>query len=165
MRDQDAPAPRIDEALVRGLLAAQFPDWAGLPLRAVASAGTDHAIFRLGDSLAVRLPKRESAAPQAEREQQWLPKLAAGLPLAIPAPVGAGKPDAAYPWAWSVYTWLPGADAATAPVSDLSQAARDLGQWTEKRETSRPDGGAIPVRIYEVDVRDGEHIPLPEPGP
>ncbi|MFI7463308.1 hypothetical protein [Nonomuraea sp. NPDC049646] len=39
----------IDEALVRRLLAAQFPRWAGLPLRRSPSSGTVNAVFRLGD--------------------------------------------------------------------------------------------------------------------
>ena len=38
----------IEVALVRHLLAAQFPEWAELPIKPVQSAGTDHALFRLG---------------------------------------------------------------------------------------------------------------------
>jgi aminoglycoside phosphotransferase (APT) family kinase protein len=45
-----------DAALVRRLLAAQFPDWADLPIERVPSAGTDNAIYRLGSDMAVRLP-------------------------------------------------------------------------------------------------------------
>jgi aminoglycoside phosphotransferase (APT) family kinase protein len=55
----------VDAEFVRGLLIARFPGWAGLPLRRVASAGTDNALFRLGDELAVRLPRTGSAAGQA----------------------------------------------------------------------------------------------------
>ena len=40
-----------DVALVRRLLAAQFPQWADLPLAPVPSAGTDNAIYRLADAL------------------------------------------------------------------------------------------------------------------
>ncbi len=47
----------IDGALVAGLLAEQHPDLAHLPLRAI-DAGWDNALFRLGDQLAVRLPRR-----------------------------------------------------------------------------------------------------------
>src|SRR5207302_9216282 len=36
-----------DEDLVRRLLAAQFPQWAELPLRALPFGGTDNAIYRL----------------------------------------------------------------------------------------------------------------------
>ena len=37
-----------DAALVRALLAGQFPQWAGLPVERVESSGTDHAIYRIG---------------------------------------------------------------------------------------------------------------------
>lgn len=47
----------IDAALVGRLLAAQFPDWADLPIEPVRSAGTDNALYRLGDELVVRLPR------------------------------------------------------------------------------------------------------------
>ena len=92
-----------DSALVGRLLAAQFPRWANLPLAPVASAGTDNALYRLGDDLVVCLPRIHWAVDQVEKEQRWLPYLAPQLPLAIPAPVAIGEPDAGYPWRWSVY--------------------------------------------------------------
>ena len=46
-----------DVALMRRLLAGQFPHWADLPIELVASYGTDHDIYRLGDHLAARLPR------------------------------------------------------------------------------------------------------------
>jgi aminoglycoside phosphotransferase (APT) family kinase protein len=46
-----------DIALVRRLLARQFPQWADLKIELVASYGTDHDIYRLGDHLAARLPR------------------------------------------------------------------------------------------------------------
>lgn len=36
------------------LIDEQFPQWAGLPLRKLATGGTVNAIFRLGDRLAAR---------------------------------------------------------------------------------------------------------------
>src|SRR5690606_4628874 len=62
----------IDEARVRRLLEEQHRDLAGEPLEPAAS-GWDNARFRLGDALAVRLPRRASAVPFLEREQRWLP--------------------------------------------------------------------------------------------
>jgi aminoglycoside phosphotransferase (APT) family kinase protein len=47
----------IDASLVSRLLSAQFPQWAGLSVEPVSSAGTDNAIFRLGEDMAVRLPR------------------------------------------------------------------------------------------------------------
>ncbi|MBL8056440.1 MAG: aminoglycoside phosphotransferase family protein [Anaerolineales bacterium] len=130
-----------DEALVRRLLAAQFPHWADLPLRPVASAGTDHALYRLGAELVVRLPRIHWAIGQAEKERQWLPRLAPHLPLALPAGLAHGRPGAGYPWTWSVYRWLAGVDAASAPPADLSQAARDLAAFLRALQGIDPAGG------------------------
>jgi hypothetical protein len=41
----------IDAALVARLIAAQFPQWADLPVVKAPSAGTDHAIYRLADDM------------------------------------------------------------------------------------------------------------------
>ncbi|MER6400876.1 aminoglycoside phosphotransferase family protein [Kitasatospora sp. NPDC001603] len=133
--------PDIDTALVRRLLAAQFPHWAGLPLERVASSGTDNAMFRLGPELAVRLPRVGWAAESVEREQRWLPKLAPHLPLPIPAPLALGRPAAGYPWEWSVLRWIDGANpvvgATTAPI----QLAQDLaGFITALRAVDPADG-------------------------
>jgi aminoglycoside phosphotransferase (APT) family kinase protein len=100
----------IDTALVSGLLADQHPDLAELPLR-VVDAGWDNALFRLGDHLAVRLPRRAAAAPLIDHEQIWLPGLAARLSLPVPAPYRVGTPARGYPWRWSVVPWLAGVPA------------------------------------------------------
>src|SRR5437762_13473462 len=107
----------IDDALVRGLLNEQLPDLSGLPLVRLAE-GWDNVIYRLGDELTVRLPRRRLAAALVEHEQRWLPQLAPGLPLAIPAPVGIGRPGRGFPWSWSVCPWLPGVVAQQVPPDD-----------------------------------------------
>ncbi|MFF2520586.1 aminoglycoside phosphotransferase family protein [Streptomyces liangshanensis] len=98
------------------LLAEQFPQWADLPLTLFDAAGSDHVILRLGADMAVRLPRGDWAAGQAEKEHRWLPLLAPGLPLAVPVPLGLGKPspETGYPWNWSVARWLDG----TVPDAD-----------------------------------------------
>jgi aminoglycoside phosphotransferase (APT) family kinase protein len=50
----------VSPDLVQRLLAAQQPDLAHLPIRVMAH-GWDNLMYRLGDELAVRLPRR--AAP------------------------------------------------------------------------------------------------------
>jgi aminoglycoside phosphotransferase (APT) family kinase protein len=114
-----------DAALVRRLLAGQFPHWAGLPIDLVTSYGTDHDIYRLGDHLAARLPRIGWATGQAAKEAQWLPKLAPHLPLALPVQLAMGHPAEGYPFDWSVYEWLPG-ENANGTIGDLDQAAADL---------------------------------------
>jgi aminoglycoside phosphotransferase (APT) family kinase protein len=118
-----------DSGLVRRLLTAQFPQWAGLPLRPVLSAGTDNALYRLGPEFVVRLPRIDWAVDDVAKEQRWLPRLAAQLPLAVPVPVGEGRPGEGYPWPWSVYRWLPGEDAAGGRLRDLAEAATDLARF------------------------------------
>ena len=117
-----------DVGLVRRLLRGQFPQWADLPVEPVSSYGTDHEIYRLGDRLAARLPRIGWATAQAALEATWLPRLAPHLPLAVPVQVARGEPAEGYPYAWSVYEWLPGEDA-NGTIDDLERAAFDLAAF------------------------------------
>lgn len=117
-----------DVALVRRLLAGQFPEWAGLPIDLVDSYGTDHDIYRLGGHLAARLPRVGWATRQAALEAEWLPRLAPHLPLAVPVQLAIGRPAEGYPYDWSVYEWLRG-ENATGTIEDLDRAAVDLAAF------------------------------------
>ena len=144
----------IDERLVRDLLLEQFPEWGDLPLRPVESSGTDHAIFRLGDELSVRLPRREGPLEPGGNEFTWLPKLAPMLPVEVPVPVAQGRPRDGYPWFWEIHTWIHG---ETAPVEtiDAIQAARDLCGLIKALQRISPDG-APPGRGIPLAERDQE---------
>jgi aminoglycoside phosphotransferase (APT) family kinase protein len=133
-----------DESLVRRLLAAQLPQWADLPIEPVHSAGTDNAIYRLGDDMAVRLPRIHWATGQVDKEHQWLPRLAPLLPLAIPVPLAKGKPAEGYPWHWSVHRWLEGENATIERIADPVQAAAVLGQFVAALQRIDADGGPLP---------------------
>jgi aminoglycoside phosphotransferase (APT) family kinase protein len=134
-----------DDALVRRLLAAQFPSWADLPIEALPAGGTDNAIYRLGEELSVRLPRRrEWASGSLDNEFEWLPKLARFLPLSVPAPLARGKPGEGYPHEWAVYDWLDGEDASSAPL-DLRRAAVDLGELLAALRRIDPAGGPPPA--------------------
>ncbi|MGW1510918.1 aminoglycoside phosphotransferase family protein [Streptomyces sp. NPDC002394] len=152
-------SPRIDTALVERLIAAQFPDWAGLPVREVDSAGTDNAMFRLGDELAVRLPKADWAEGQAEKEQRWLPHLAPHLPLPVPVPVGRGVPGEGYGRAWSVFAWLDGDDAYDAPITDLAHAAVELGRFGRSLRAVDAAGGPASSRGGPVTGWEDGNLP------
>ena len=108
---------------------AEFPQWAGLSIAPVPSAGTDNALYRLGDDMVVRLPRIGWATGQAELEREWLPLLAPHLPLTIPVPLAMGTPSEDYPWDWSVYRWLEGEDATAARIEDPRRATTDLAQF------------------------------------
>ncbi|GHB40540.1 aminoglycoside phosphotransferase [Pseudovibrio japonicus] len=113
------------------MLDAQFPEWAGLPLKRVGQEGWDNNTFRLGDDLKVRLPSDERYVPQVEKEFNWLPKLANQLPIMVPAPVALGRPSADYPWPWSVYRWIDGEPASYSSIRDLNQFARDVAAYLQ----------------------------------
>ena len=124
------PAAEIDvtEQLVRGLLAEQHPDLADRQLALVAN-GWDNAIFRVGDDLLARLPRRQAGADLVEHEQRWLPGLVDRLPLPIPAPIRVGRPSPTYPWAWTVCRWFEGEVAADVSLTAPGREAARLGRF------------------------------------
>ena len=142
----------LDEALVRRLLAEQFPEWQELPLQRIEPSGTVNAIFRLGDELSVRLPRREGPAEPGSVELEWLPKLASQLPVEVPVPVAQGRPGADYPWFWEIHAWVQG---EVVPVDELDarQAARDLAALVQALQRVDPSG-APPGRGIPLAVRD-----------
>ena len=150
-----------DVALVRRLLAGQFPQWADLAIEPVVSYGTDHDIYRLGDHLAARLPRIGWATEQAAKEAEWLPKLAPHLPLEVPVQLAMGKPAEGYPFEWSVYQWLPG-ENANGTIDDLDRAAVDLAAFVSAlRQVDataahpRPPGGrGAPLAELDKVVRE-----------
>ena len=146
----------LDEALVRRLLGEQFPEWADLPLDRIEPGGTVNAIFRLGEELSVRLPRRDGPTEPDRRELDWLPRLAPLLPVAIPIPVAQGRPGAGYPWYWQIHRWVEG---ETVPVEEIDavQAARDLaalvGALQRVDPAGAPPGRGIPLAERDEEIR------------
>lgn len=118
-----------DAGLVQRLLAAQFPQWADLPLEPQQSFGSDNALYRLADDKVVRLPRIQAAAGQVDKENKWLPRLAPLVTLAIPVPLAKGTPGEGFPWSWSVYRWIEGETATIGRIANLRQAATEMAQF------------------------------------
>lgn len=146
----------ITIALVKRLVALQFPQWAALSIESIDSAGTDNAIYRLGDDMAGRLPRIEDAASHIDKEYRWLPQLASHLPLAIPIPLGKGRPAESYPWPWSIYQWLDGESATVGRISNLHQAAIDLGQFIAALHKVNSTDGPLSSRGLPLSSRNDE---------
>lgn len=154
---------RIDKGLVTALIAAQFPQWAHLPVEPVAQGGWDNRTFHLGDAMIVRLPSASYYADQVAKEQMWLPRLAPHLPLTIPVPLAMGAPGEGYPWPWSVYAWLEGETAAAGPIADRSQFAAALAQFLTALQRIDTTGGPPagrhnfyrggPLSTYDAETR------------
>ena len=132
----------IDAGLVHSLLAEQHPDLAAMPLRHVAS-GFDNETFRLGDALAVRLPRRAVSAALALHEQTWLPLVAPGLPVAVPLSLRVGQASARYPCAWSVLPWFEGEPADTIQPADSAALANSLAAFLAALHRPAPEHAPI----------------------
>jgi aminoglycoside phosphotransferase (APT) family kinase protein len=153
----------INADLVGRLVAAQFPHWAHLPVRPVAVGGWDNRAFHLGETMVVRLPSAKRYAPQVEKDQAWLPRLAPHLPLPIPAPLAKGAPGEGYPGDWSIFAWLPGETALAEPPADRMAFARDLAGFLAALQRIDPaDGPAAgphnffrggPLATYDAETR------------
>jgi aminoglycoside phosphotransferase (APT) family kinase protein len=134
---QPAADVTIDETLVRGLLAEQHPDLAGLPLQRF-DAGWDNDLWRLGDELAVRLPRRAMGAFLTVHEHRWLPVLGPRLPLPVPVPLRFGVPSDGFPWPWSVVPWIEGRAGDAAPIVDGPAGAAALALFLRALHVPAP---------------------------
>lgn len=134
----------IDAGLVARLLAEQFPQWAGAPIEVVAASGTDNVTFRVGEDLAVRLPRTVSTQGQVEKDLTWLPHLAPHLPLAVPEPLALGEPGAGYPFTWGVYRWLDGEPFDLNQLKDPKATAHDLANFIRSLQKVDTTGAPVP---------------------
>ncbi|MFE9428620.1 aminoglycoside phosphotransferase family protein [Kitasatospora sp. NPDC006697] len=136
------PEIRITAELVRDLLRDQHPDLAGLPISEV-DGGWDNQQWRLGEELAVRMPRTEGAPGLLLRERRWLPELAPRLPLPVPVPVRHGQPSERFPKPWTVMSWVPGRPLDHAPLTRGEHAAVALAGFL--RALHRPAPAEAPV--------------------
>jgi aminoglycoside phosphotransferase (APT) family kinase protein len=112
---------KFEQDLVRALLRDQHPDLADLELREV-SGGWDNQQWRLGEELAVRLPRTERAPALLHKERTWLPMLAQRLPLPTPTPMRMGKPSSLFKHTWTIASWVEGEPADRAPITRVEAA-------------------------------------------
>jgi aminoglycoside phosphotransferase (APT) family kinase protein len=154
LADKPPAEVEVTEGLVRALLESQHPDLSRLALAEVPG-GWDNSMWRLGDDLALRLPRREMAAPLILNEQRWLPELATRLPVPVPAPVRVGVPEQGYPWHWSVVPWLSGARALDVPVAARAKLIPGLADFLEALHVAAPpEAPANPFRGVPLAERD-----------
>jgi aminoglycoside phosphotransferase (APT) family kinase protein len=144
------------------LIRQQHPDLLA-PLQLVAN-GWDNVIFRLGDSLSVRLPRRELAAELITKEQRWLPELAPRLPVPIPVAVRVGVPTDDYPWSWSIGPWFDGHALTEVPVPGRTAYAAEVAEFFAALHRPAPaDAPRNPVRGIPLAERGrlvAEHLDL-----
>lgn len=79
-----------------------------------------------------------------KKEQQWLPRLASSLPVAIPTPLAMGTPSDEYPLHWSIYSWIDGENATTERIRNLNDFAIELAQFLQALQQVDANGGPPP---------------------
>ncbi|HEY3558953.1 MAG TPA: aminoglycoside phosphotransferase family protein [Kribbella sp.] len=133
----------IDAALVRRLIAQQFPQWADLPVTPVKVDGWDNRTYRLGSELTARLPTHASYVAAVDKEHKWLPVLAPQLPVEIPEAVAKGAPGEGYPHPWAIRRWIPGRTASVDSVEDLDEFARSIAEFILALQQVDASGGPV----------------------
>lgn len=149
-----ADETEISVALVRRLIASQFPVWSALSVEPVASMGTDNALYRLGSDKVVRLPRVLWAAPSLEREFACLSRLARSVPLAIPEPLALGNPGEGYPFRWAVFRWISGESAVLERMRDRHETARDLAAFIAALRRAGVTGAPASGRAETLAARE-----------
>ena len=127
----ESPALVPDEELVGKLLREQAPGLAHLPVRPSPEAGSSNWVFRLGDDLAVRLPRSDDYVADLLNEVRWLPRLAPALGSPVPEVVASGSVSDTFPHPWAVVTWLPGSPPTVLDETQQGRLATTLGAFLQ----------------------------------
>ncbi|NUL47818.1 phosphotransferase [Cellulosimicrobium funkei] len=146
--DPGTSEPVITDGLVRALLGEQHPDLAGLPVGA-SLRGWDNTMVRLGDRLALRLPRHAQAEGLLDREVAWLPVLARQLRsrnIPLPTPARTGAPGCGFPFRWAVVPWVEGTPAVHVGVGVRDRYAAELAAVLHALH--RPAPGGAPTSVF-----------------
>jgi aminoglycoside phosphotransferase (APT) family kinase protein len=118
----------LDETLVRSLLREQYGDVDSLKLELVGEGFVIRS-WRLGDDLALRLPRRRVAEELLLNELRWLPQLASSLPVPISVATFTGRPNENYPYVWAMMGWSAGRGADVPEVATNGSVAQDTANF------------------------------------
>lgn len=127
----------IDVDLVQWLIAEQAPQWADKNVYYLAT-GWDNEVYRLGEQLLIRLPRREVAELLGVRERQWLPRMSKDCGMDLGAPIFVGRSTDRYPLTFSVCRYTPGVSAATITREQRDGYASTLADYLYALHTKAP---------------------------
>jgi aminoglycoside phosphotransferase (APT) family kinase protein len=131
----------IDAALVKRLIASQFPQWSHLSVTPVEVDGWDNRTYRLGETMTARLPTAEHYVPAVAKENRWLPVLSPSLPVPVPPVVARGEPGEGYPFDWSIRGWLDGEVARPERIDDMPLFAESVAEFVLALQSIDATGG------------------------
>lgn len=145
-----------DAGLVTRLLSEQFPDLADQDVRPSSASGSSNWVFRVGDTLAMRLPRSEDYVADLLNEVRWLPRLAPELSVAVPSVVAVGQPSTAFPRPWAVVSWVPGDLPLMLDGSQQALLADSLGTFLQRLHAV--DAADVPTGSEYGGYRCGEPV-------
>lgn len=117
-----------DAALATQLLREQAPHLSSLAVRPSPTSGSSNWVFRVGDDLALRLPRSDDYADLG-KEITWLPTLGARMRTPIPRVEFVGTPSETFPREWAVVTWIAGRTPPNLNAPAQRSLAASLGEF------------------------------------
>lgn len=122
------------------LLRDRAPHLAHLPVRVSPASGSSNWVFRLGDALAVRVPRADRYVPDLLKEIRWLPHIAPRVAGPVPEVVAAGAASPAFPRPWAVVSWVPGEPPRVLDEGQQARFAETLGVFLQSLHAVRTTG-------------------------
>lgn len=149
---------KINESIIYDLIKQQRPDLSHLPLKSIASSGTDNLLFRLGNDYVIRLPRINWAVASIDKEYQWLPILDEFLNTPISVPLFKGTPDKTYPWNWLISKWNEGHNPSFEQKNEYASLAKDLAYFLNDLQSIKLPNGplsrrGIPLKEKDIETR------------
>ena len=151
----------IDLAMVRELIAVQAPHWAHEEINYLAT-GWDNEVYRLGDTLLIRLPRRQVGEDIGVKERRWLPQLAQDSGVDIDLVIFEGQPTSSYPFTFSICPYVPGISAARLNRKERDEYAQEfsglLKALHQPANSKEPRSDFRGCALSQVDERTREQI-------
>jgi aminoglycoside phosphotransferase (APT) family kinase protein len=106
-------------------------------------------VFRLGEDLAVRLPRHRGSVESLQSEIRWIGLLGDRWTFPTQRILHVGRPGAEYPWCWAVTSWLPGELAGDQPLDAAAAPAlgRALAEIHQPAHADAPYNSEQSVRL------------------
>ncbi|MTD13578.1 phosphotransferase [Nakamurella sp. YIM 132087] len=102
-----------------------------MSIRPSLSFGSSNWVFRIGEALAIRLPRSDDYVKDLLNEVRWMPYLGPHLTAPIPEVVASGPPSKALPRPWAILSWLPGTLPLALGAAQQALLAESLGGFLQ----------------------------------
>lgn len=113
--------------MVSAVVAAQFPEFAGAPVR-LFGGGWDNELYSVGAEWIFRFPKRAERVPWLIREIQIMAVVGCALGASVPRFEHVGVASDPFPYPFVGYRRMSGVGADQSPMTDRAGLGADIGR-------------------------------------